>query len=323
MGCSSSKVKSEIKSSAKEAVNNNKNKENEKGSSDKKSNLNKNIDEAKKAVENKLNSNKKEDPEKKENHNNQKDQENNQDQEREDADGEWDSNKNKMNKDVQDQVNRFESKISSKSNEVKKDENLPGNTLDPKPQIVFCVSAPGTNKLDVVFSKLKDLHFHQISVKNLLKERSSVGGSNEDIIKEHLNNKTFVPGDVVVDILSEYIDGQFKLGHSRFLIGGFPRCEDNSKSWKRKVGEKYNVVALVFFSYTRKEYEIEMEEKKQETGEETAFEEMMKKYDDYLMNTKEVDDDFGTKKMIKFSAKVADETLAEEIYNHNLFNRFR
>lgn len=314
MGCSSGKVKSEVKTAVKDAVNSNKNNNN--GTTDNKNNERKKEDETKKVVENKMDSNQ-----------NKQDNENNQnDQPKEDKDGgDWESNKNKISKDVQDQVNRFESKISDKAVEVeeKNDANLPGKARDSKPQIVFTVSAPGTNKLDVVYSKLKDLEFQKISVKDLLKEHSASGGEIADTIKDNFLKKTFVPADIVIDILSEYIDTQFKQGNSRFLIGGFPRCEDNSKTWKKKIGDKYNVVALIFFSYTRKEYEIEMEEKRKETGEEMSFEERMKKYEDYLMNTKEVDDDFGTKKMIKYSAKLADETLADEIYDHNLFNPLR
>lgn len=217
-------------------------------------------------------------------------------------------------------------KQSTKVNPISKDKRQSKKGLskvNEKPKVIFAVFAPGTNKLDLFSEKFKTLGFEKVSTRELLREEIKHNTSLASNIKSCFDKHVNVSGDIVTDLLIRHIDSQIEKGHSRFLIGGFPRSEDNTRSWKSKAKDKYDVIALIFVSYTRKEYEIEVEERKIETGAEMSNDEIMKRFDDFILNTNHVDDDFGRSLMIRYSAKVRDDLMAEEVFNNELFSSLK
>ena len=191
---------------------------------------------------------------------------------------------------------------------------------DNKISVVFLVYAPGTNKDDVVFPALDKRSFDKISLKETLNSYGLDHPKYGKIIKECLENKKQVPSDICVEILDEIIESQKSIC-TRFLICGFPRTEENSEAWKEKIGKKYNIAALIYVSYTRKEYEIELKEKEKLTGIRLDYKEIHNRYNYFLKNTNKVFDDFGLKKLIKVSAKLSDKMIVENICHNKLITK--
>lgn len=182
--------------------------------------------------------------------------------------------------------------------------------LDDKISVVFLVYAPGTNKDDALFPAFQKRDFMKISTGELLKKHFS------DLITA----KKEIGGDIVVNLIQEFIEAN-KERCTRYLICGFPRSEDNSSSWKKIIGKKYSVTALIYISYSRKEHENELAERAKRDNKSINYNEIGKVFDYFIKNTAQVFDDFGEKKLIKVSAKIPDETIISTIMKNELISK--
>ena len=184
--------------------------------------------------------------------------------------------------------------------------------------VVFLVYPSGTNKDESLFPYLKDYGFEKISVGSLLKE-ASISHTYKEEISKCLAEKSDVKDDIVVELIKEEIS---KSNSHRFLISGFPKNENNSEAWKRIINDEIEVAALILITYTRKEYEKELSERKEKYGSRIGFKEAVLKFDYYLKNTLKVFDDFGSKKSIKISSTVEDKTIAGMILKNEILSSY-
>lgn len=189
--------------------------------------------------------------------------------------------------------------------------------VDGNIHVVFLVYAPGTNKDDSLYPTLSKRGFQKISIGELLKEE----GVNHEVygkqIQECFDQRKDVPGEVVVRIIESKIDG-YKEKFTRFLICGFPRSESNSQAWKKIIRKKYVVHALVYITYTRKEYEYEIKLRTQNSGKKFDYQDLIKRFNYFITSTKLVFDDFGEEKLIRISAKLEDNLICDHIMRHKL-----
>lgn len=192
--------------------------------------------------------------------------------------------------------------------------------IDKKVHIVFLVYAPGTNKDEVVFPALKIRGFEKISIGEFLKTHGVNNKDYGESIKKSLEEKIPVNGETIVHLIKDYIEGNMKRC-TRYLICGFPKTEENSNSWKSIIGSEYTVNALIYISYTRKEYEHEIRLRESEEGKKFEFAEVTNRFNYFIKNTNLVFDDFGEKKMIKISAKLADDLIRDHIVKHPIFQK--
>lgn len=186
-----------------------------------------------------------------------------------------------------------------------------------KKNILFLVYPPGTNKDEIVFPFLEKYGFELISISNLLK---TDGAKSKKYVKQitlSMEQHVDVPAEIVVDLILNRIESS---SNKKFLISGFPRNEDNSSYWKEIVGTKIKVAALIFISYTRKEYEIELVERQKKYGSRLSHKDAMKKFDYYLKYTNLVFDDFGYSKCIRVSAKLEDSLIGKYLLKHELLS---
>ena len=192
----------------------------------------------------------------------------------------------------------------------------------PIPLIVFGIFPPKVNKFEVLQAPLSVRDFHPISTKSIIKAELEKGGENAPLIKEHWDNHKNIPGELVTNLLLEYIENtQKEKGCNRFFISGFPRCEDNSKTWKSLCGDKAKVISVIYLSYTRREYHKELDIEASKLGTSFDYLTMNERYNYFLLNTRYVFDDFGKKRVIKLSASLPDSTITNKVMKSGLFKK--
>lgn len=187
--------------------------------------------------------------------------------------------------------------------------------LDKK-TVVFLIYPSGTNKDEAVFNVFKDYGFEKISVGSLIRE---CGVKHPDygseILKDVFKRKD-VSSSIVVNLILEKI---MSSDTQRFLISGFPKNEDNSITWRQIVGSRLEVAAVVMLTYTRKEYEFELNERSKKDGTDRIdFRHAMYKFDYYITETNKVPERYGESKCIRISAKLDDHLMATHLLKHDL-----
>lgn len=189
------------------------------------------------------------------------------------------------------------------------------NHSDTKIDVVFLTYAPGTNKDEVVYPIFKKKGFYKISIGELIKTE----GMNSEFkkeIEESIHNKTDISSNIILSLIKNRINVLEK--HTKFLICGFPRSEDNSKEWMKEM-KNANLKALIYITYNRKEYEIELNERKSKgDGKIIEHNDAMKRYDNFLNQTTKVFDDFGLNKLIRVSSQLADNLIISNISHNKL-----
>lgn len=197
---------------------------------------------------------------------------------------------------------------------------------NPIPLVVFGVFPPKVNKFEVLTEPLKEKGFYPISTSELLKSEldnlKDKKPSGNKSIKELIDNQENVPGEIVTKLILDFIEKkQNEDKVHKFFISGFPRCEDNSKTWKKLSQNKAKVIALIYLSYTRNEYHNELEEVSKLKQINFDNNQIDKMYNYFLSNTQKVFDDFGVKRLIKLSATLPDETIQSKVFKSGLFNK--
>lgn len=186
--------------------------------------------------------------------------------------------------------------------------------------VVFGVFPPLVNKYRILSTPMTKHGFVCISTKDLLKEAIESKEEGFERIAEAMKKKEFASSDIVVELILRKMFPEVQKGNTKFFISGFPRCEDNSRSWKKICNsKKINVKALIFLTYTREEHLIEVRDEEDYSKVPAKPESLISElFDHYLTHTRDVFDDFGLKKLIKISAKVDDDTIIDKVFNNDL-----
>lgn len=185
-----------------------------------------------------------------------------------------------------------------------------------KKTVIFLVYPSGTNKDEVVYEVFKDYGFEKISVGSLLREYGVKHPEYGTEILKYVFKKKDVCSNIVVSLILEKV---ISSESQRFIISGFPKNEDNSMSWRKTIGSQLEVAALVMLTYTRKEYEFELNERaKNSGGERIPFKDAMKKFDYFLTHTNKVADYYGESRCIRISAKLEDHVISSQLLKHDL-----
>lgn len=125
-----------------------------------------------------------------------------------------------------------------------------------------------------------------MSTKEVISEAIANKNPDAENIEESIKNGVNIPGDTMTKLLISHLTKLANNGQSRFYVSGFPRCEENSRTWLSLAKGLFKVVALIYLSYTRKEYEKELDEMEEKTGHKPNFDEMTKKFDYFLWTPK-------------------------------------
>ncbi|CAH1393463.1 unnamed protein product [Nezara viridula] len=112
------------------------------------------------------------------------------------------------------------------------------------PRIVFVQGCPGAGKGTQCANIAREFGYVHISADDLLRdERMKPESKYGSIIDSHMENDTDVP----VEITCELIEIAMKNAQSnRFLIDGYPNNRDNFKGWKREMGDKVDLLFVLY-----------------------------------------------------------------------------
>lgn len=218
------------------------------------------------------------------------------------------SNKN-VNEEVED-INQDDSLIND------------DDVIKKTPLVVFGIFPPGVNKYRVLKEPLDILGFHAISTKELIEKELANEEDSEikETIKLHVEKKSNIPGEIVTNLILSYIKTKQHEGINRFFVSGFPRSEDNSKTWKNLASD-VKVIALIFISYTKNEYNSELDAEEDILGKKFDREAMESRFYCFITNTNSVFDDFGKKRCIKLSATLSDDIIRKQVFKNGLFKK--
>jgi len=113
-----------------------------------------------------------------------------------------------------------------------------------KPAVVFVLGGPGSGKGTQCANIVRDYGFVHLSAGDLLRTEINSGSKNGDMISTMIKNGEIVPSIVTVDLLKTAINSHPK---KNFLVDGFPRNEENNKSWEDNMKNVVDTKFVLFF----------------------------------------------------------------------------
>jgi UMP-CMP kinase len=118
-------------------------------------------------------------------------------------------------------------------------------TTTSLPNVIFVLGGPGAGKGTQCSRMVENFGHVHLSAGDLLRaERARPGSKVGEQIEEHIRKGSIVP----VEITCSLIENAMKeSGKSTFLIDGFPRNQDNLDGWRKQMGDKTKVQAVLFF----------------------------------------------------------------------------
>ncbi|OQR68957.1 hypothetical protein BIW11_01927 [Tropilaelaps mercedesae] len=119
-------------------------------------------------------------------------------------------------------------------------------TSGGKPKVVFVLGPPGSGKgtqCEKIVEKFKFVH---LSAGDLLRaERNTPGSEYGELIEGHIRNGTIVPVEITCSLIEKAMK---ESGQNRFLIDGFPRNQNNLDGWQKEMGDKAEVLFVLFLN---------------------------------------------------------------------------
>mmetsp|Transcript_123187 Transcript_123187/g.223900 ORF Transcript_123187/g.223900 Transcript_123187/m.223900 type:complete len:298 (-) Transcript_123187:235-1128(-) len=136
------------------------------------------------------------------------------------------------------------------------------------PKVLFVLGGPGAGK-GTQCEKILE-HFpswaHVSAGDCLRAERNDPTSKDGEVINSYIKDGKIVPAEITVKLLQKAMAKKMKAGRTRFLIDGFPRNEDNVKTWKANVGEDADVEGVLFFDVDEEELQKRLLERGKTSG---------------------------------------------------------
>jgi len=113
-----------------------------------------------------------------------------------------------------------------------------------KPQVVFVLGGPGAGKGTQCSNIVSKFGFVHLSAGDLLRaERNKPDSMFGELIDTHIKNGTIVPVEITCKLIQNAMEAS---AANRFLIDGFPRNKDNMTGWDSTIGDKVNLLFVLF-----------------------------------------------------------------------------
>lgn len=136
------------------------------------------------------------------------------------------------------------------------------------PKVLFVLGGPGAGK-GTQCEKILE-HFPSwahISAGDCLRaERNDPASKDGEVINSYIKDGKIVPAEITVKLLQKAMTGKMREGRTRFLIDGFPRNEDNVKTWKATVGDDADVEGVLYFDVDEEELQKRLLERGKTSG---------------------------------------------------------
>lgn len=113
-----------------------------------------------------------------------------------------------------------------------------------KPQVVFVLGGPGAGKGTQCSNIVSKFGFVHLSAGDLLRaERNKSDSMFGELIDTHIKNGTIVPVEITCKLIQNAMEASVA---NRFLIDGFPRNKDNMTGWNTTIGDKVDLLFVLF-----------------------------------------------------------------------------
>ena len=117
--------------------------------------------------------------------------------------------------------------------------------VDTTPNVLFVLGGPGAGKGTQCGNIVANYDYEHISAGDCLREeRNNPNSENGALINDYIKRGAIVPVAITVALLLKKMQ---KSPKTKFLIDGFPRNADNLQGWYDVVGDKANVLGVLFF----------------------------------------------------------------------------
>lgn len=114
-----------------------------------------------------------------------------------------------------------------------------------RPKVVFVLGGPGAGKGTQCDNIVREFGFVHLSAGDLLREeRNTPGSQYGELIDQRIKDGLIVPVEITCKLL---VTAMEKSGKNKFLIDGFPRNKDNLDGWNKEMGEKVELLFVLFF----------------------------------------------------------------------------
>ncbi len=123
----------------------------------------------------------------------------------------------------------------------------PAVPIDLQPQVVFVLGGPGAGKGTQCARLVKGFGFVHLSAGDLLRAEQETKSETAELIKSYIKDGKIVPVAITCGLLKAAIQQQMKLGHTCFLVDGFPRNKDNLDGWNQAMNGFANVRFCLYF----------------------------------------------------------------------------
>lgn len=126
-----------------------------------------------------------------------------------------------------------------------------------KPLVAFVLGGPGSGKGTQCKLICDEFGFKHLSAGDLLRaERNDPKSKYGEMIEKHIREGRIVPVEVTCSLLEKAMiehcnvtNEEKQAGDNvrgKFLIDGFPRNEDNLQGWTKQIGDKVEVMFVLF-----------------------------------------------------------------------------
>ena len=102
-------------------------------------------------------------------------------------------------------------------------------------KIVFVIGGPGCGKGTQCKRIAQQFGYTHLSVGELLRQEINSGSETGSMIQKIMKEGKLVPSDVTVRLLQQAMQG---MDNDKFLIDGFPRSEENVKTFENLIVHK-------------------------------------------------------------------------------------
>ncbi|XP_028051779.1 UMP-CMP kinase-like isoform X2 [Camellia sinensis] len=107
------------------------------------------------------------------------------------------------------------------------------------PFITFVLGGPGSGKGTQCAKIVENFGFTHLSAGDLLRNEISSNSENGAMILDTIREGKIVPSNVTVKLIQRAIESS---DNDKFLIDGFPRTEENRRTYERIIGAEPNIV---------------------------------------------------------------------------------
>ncbi|EGC36218.1 hypothetical protein DICPUDRAFT_151373 [Dictyostelium purpureum] len=115
---------------------------------------------------------------------------------------------------------------------------------DIKPAVIFVLGGPGSGKGTQCANIVEEFGFVHLSAGDLLRAEMNSGSKNGDMIATMIKNGEIVPSIVTIELLKNAIKSN---PGKNFLVDGFPRNEENNKSWEDNMKDIVDTKFVLYF----------------------------------------------------------------------------